>query len=468
VAPDEPPAAHHKLICEALDRVIAGKIRRLMIFMPPGSAKSTYTSIRFTPYYLGRCPSKSVIATSYGDVLAMSFGRKVRNLVSSREYSVLFPDGGLSEDERAKGEWSTKAGGSYFAAGVGSGITGRRGDLGLIDDPVKGRIEADSETVRESTWQWYKSDFLTRLKPGAAQIIIQTRWHEDDLSGRILPPDWAGESGTFVGTDRQEWEVICLQAQATTGDPLGRKPGEWLWTEWFTPQFWEETRASQTDIRNWASLYQQIPSPDEGTFFRREWFKRYRVGDEPERLSKYGASDYAVTEGGGDYTEQGVAGFDERLDLYLLDWWRGQETADVWIDAQLNMAQTHSPLAWVAEGGPIRRSIEPFLKQRKRQRGCYFRSEWITSNKDKPTNARAFQGLASMGKVYIPRTEWGDELVEQLVSFPAGKHDDGVDVCGLFGRILDQAFGPGKTPEPVEPERDAWGVRIETDDWKVA
>ena len=155
--------------------------------MPPGSAKSTYASIRFPAYYLGRLPEKSIIATSYGDTLATSFGRKVRNLVATREYGVLFEDVTLSEDSRAKGEWETSSGGSYFAAGVGSGITGRRGDLGLIDDPVKGRQEADSETVRQSVWDWFKSDFLTRLKPGAAQIIIQTRWHEDDLSGRLLP-----------------------------------------------------------------------------------------------------------------------------------------------------------------------------------------------------------------------------------------------------------------------------------------
>lgn len=438
--------------------------------MPPGSAKSTYASVRGPAYFLGRLTDKSIITASYGETLANSFGRKVRNLVDSREYAILFPNVRLAEDSRAKGEWETNHGGSYFAAGVGTGITGRRGDLGIIDDPVKGRAEADSELVRNATWDWYKSDFLTRLKPGAAQIIIQTRWHEDDLSGRILPKTWKGQSGEFVGFDGQVWRVICLQAQAGQSDPLGRKPGEWLWPEWFNEQYWLETKAAQQseDIRNWNSLYQQTPTPDEGTFFKREWFKRFRLGDEPKRLSRYGASDYAVTDQGGDYTEHGVAGFDEKEDLWLLDWWSGQKTADVWIDSQIELAKTHDPYCWVAEGGTIRRSIEPFLKKRVRERGTYFRIEWLTSNKDKPTNARGFQGLSATGKVWIPRCEWGDELIEQLISFPAGKLDDKVDVCGLFGRLLDQTYGPRSAPKDERKPRDPYGTDEDEDTWKTA
>lgn len=458
------------MLCDACDQVLAGTLRRLMVFMPPGSAKSTYASIRYPAYFLGRAPDKSIIATSYADQLATSFGRKVRNLVATREYGALFPGVRLAEDSRARGEWETTEGGSYFAAGVGSGITGRRGDLGLIDDPVKGRQEADSEAVRASIWTWYKSDFLTRLKPGAAQIIIQTRWHDDDLSGRLLPNGWHGESGLVTGSDGQEWRVVCLPAQAETGDPLGRAPGEWLWTDWFDENFWLETRAAQNDVRNWSSLYQQVPQPEEGTFFQRDWFKRYRVGDEPRELSIYGASDFAVTEGGGDFTEHGIAGFDALEDIYLIDWWSGQASADVWIDRQIDLARVRRPVAWVAEGGQIRRSIEPFLKRRQRQRRCYFRVEWITSGRDKASNARAFQALAAMGKVWIPRTEWGDRLILQLLAFPAGKHDDAVDVCGLFGRLLNQMYGPRRAPSPTVLERDVWGrPMVEAEGgWKTA
>lgn len=441
-----------------------------MLFLPPGSAKSTYASVRFPAYFLGKRTDKSIICASYGEDLANSFGRKVRNLVDTREYKNLFPNVHLAEDSRAKGEWETTEGGSYFACGVGSGITGRRGDLGLIDDPVKGRKEADSELVRQTTWDWYKSDFLTRLKPGAAQIIIQTRWHEDDLAGRILPDTWQGESGEFLGFDGQLWTVICIPAEARSNDVLGRKAGEYLWLEWFSESYWREIKAIQQaeDIRNWTSLYQQTPRTEDGSFFKRDWFKRYKVGNEPERLAKYGASDYAVTEDGGDFTEHGVAGFDKHEDLWFLDWWSGQAAADRWIDEQITLAQRHDIYCWVAEGGVIRRSIEPFLRKRIQQQSAYFRMEWLTSNKDKSANARGFQALASQGKVWIPLTPWGDELIDQLIAFPAGKRDDKVDVCGLFGRILDQTYAPSEIVKDERKKPDAYGDEEPENAWKVA
>lgn len=390
-------------------------------------------------------------------------------MVSLPEYRALFGTR-LAQDSQAKGEWETDAGGSYFACGVGSGVTGRRADLGIIDDPVKGREEADSKLIRDKTWDWYLSDFLTRLKPGSAQIIIQTRWHVDDLAGRILPAGWNGESGDFEGFDGQTWRVICLQAQAGANDPLGRKPGEWLWPEWFTPMFWQETKEAQQagDVRNWSSLYQQVPEVESGVFFQRDWFNRYRIGDQPKRLSVYGASDYAVTDLGGDFTEHGVGGFDENEDLWFLDWWYAQTTADVWIEEELRLAGAHDPICWVAEGGVIRRSVEPFLRKAMRG-GNYLRTEWISSNRDKAANARSFQGLAAARKVWIPRTEWGDRLVEQLVRFVPNTdyQDDGVDVCGLFGRLLDQTYGPRFSKPEGKKQADPYGMEEDEDanDW---
>jgi hypothetical protein len=471
IAPDEPPALHHRLLCAALDEVMEGNCRRLIVCMPPGSAKSTFASVRFPAYFLGKYPKQSIICASYGEGLSTSFGRKVRNIVDSRDYSLLFKTK-LSEDSRAKGEWETNDGGSYFAAGVGSGITGRRGFLGLIDDPVRGRKDADSEGNRNETWEWYRSDFVSRLKPGASQVVISTRWHEDDLTGRILPKDWNGESGEFIGFDNQVWTVICIPAQARERDILGRQEGEWLWTEWFTPSFWEETKKIQTstDLRNWNALYQQIPQPDSGTFFQRDWFKRFRMGDEPKALSRYGASDYAVSEGKGDFTELGVGGFDIHEDLYFTDWWSGQKSADVWIDAQLDLVKKHEPFAWFAEGGPIRRSVEPFLEKRKRERSVYVRTEWINTGQDKAANARGFQAIAASGKVYIPYTEWGEELLNQLVRFIPNTNfrDDKVDVCGLFGRILDKTFGPVEIQTIGDRIVDSYHMDEEfTENWKV-
>jgi predicted phage terminase large subunit-like protein len=474
VSPDEPPAEHHQLLNECLDKVLTGEIPNLMVLMPPGSAKSTYASVRFPSYVMGRWDAegvkKSVISASYGQDLASNFGRKVRNQVRTEEYQSVFPDTQLSQDSQSKSEWETAKGNNYKSVGVGAGITGRRGDLGLIDDPVKGRKDADSQVVRDSTWEWYKTDFTTRLKPGSPQVIILTRWHEDDLAGRILPGDWDGESGTVIARDGQEWFVICLPAEARENDLLGRNPGEWLWPEWFSPTWWEQTRRTMTltGLRDWNSLYQQTPTPDEGIHFKREWFKRYQLGDQPT-TTKYLSSDYAVTEDDGDSTEFGVFGVDAADDLYIEDWWHGQKTSDVWIEACLDLIDKHKPMVSLGETGVIRRAIEPQLNKRSRERRVYFRQKWINRTGDKVAMSRAFQARAAMGKVYIPYGEWGDRLLNQLCAFPAGTYDDAVDVCALIGLYLDSTFAPSiPKPEPDLP-KDAWGRhRRNQGNWKTA
>ena len=441
-----------------------------MVFMPPGSAKSTYASVRFPAYYLGRLRNKGIISGSYGSDLATSFGRKVRNLVDSRECRAVFPDLSLTEDSRSKGEWETNDKGTYFAVGVGSGVTGRRADLGLIDDPVKGRKEADSDLVKEDTWNWYNSDFMTRLKPNAAQVIIQTRWTDDDLSGRLPPEDWNGESGEIIGRDGKTWTVISLAAQAIENDPLGRQPGEWLWTDYFTPQFWEETKTAQerADSRNWQALYQQRPTPEQGTYFQRSWFNRYPLGEEPKYLTNFGASDYAVSDDEGDYTEQGVAGLCPEGNLYMLDWISGQDESDVWVDDLLDLTDKWNPLIWGAEVGQIKKAVSPWLNKRARKRRIFPNIEAMSHVGDKAANARSFQAMAKLGMVYIPICDWGDELIRQLVKFPAGAFDDKVDVCGLMGRLIDKVYeiSPPKAPEAPKP-RD-YGFNDDTEEnWKV-
>lgn len=457
IDPEEPPARHHEILCNALDKVVDGEIRNLMVFMPPGSAKSTYTSVRFPPYYLGRFAKKKIISASYGDELATYFGRRVRNTLKTKEYQTIFPDTTLSEDSQAKGEWETQEGGGYYATGVGGSVTGRRGDLGLIDDPVRGRKDADSDTVKKATWDWYNSDFLTRLKPGAAQVIIQTRWVEDDISGRILPEDWNGESGTFEGRDGKTWLVICIQAEAEQGknDPLGREPGEWLWPEWFTPEFWEETKKAQmkADIRNWSALYQQRPAPIEGSYFKRKWFRRY--SELPEKLNIYITHDDAVTEKDDaddpDFTEIAVWGVDAFDNVYAVDWWSGQEEIDTWIPKIVSLIERYEPHVVVGEGGVIRRATEPGLKRQMRRKESYSRLEWLPSINDKEARARSFQALCSLGQVYFPHKDWAEEVIEQCIKFPGGKHDDKVDACGLIGRAINQTWAP-KAPKVTKKD----------------
>ena len=469
--PEEPPAEHHELICDIGDRIINGTCKRAMFFMPPGSAKSTYATVRFPAYFLGRMGKKGVICASYNDTLATQFGRKTRNLIRQKETQTLFPGLQLKVDSQAKGEWETEDGGFYFSVGIGGGVTGRRGDLGIIDDPIRGRKDADSELIRENGWNWYLEDFRTRLKPEAAVLIIMTRWHEDDLAGRILPDDWDGQSGKVIAKDGEEWEVVCLPAQAKENDILGREPGEWLWTDWFTPDWWLQTKATVTQhgFRPWNSLYMQTPADDEGAFFKREWFKRFELGKEPA-TSNYQSTDFATRDGEGDFTELGVFGMCSEGELWVKDWWYGQETTDVWIDAQLTQYNKYDCYAAFGETGQIRRAIEPFQEMRSKQRAIYPRLEWLVRSGDKASIARAFQGMASIGLVHIPYTEWGDRLINQLCKFPTGKYDDAVDVCALMALAIQSAH-PAIIEHKNEdqPVRDAysWYDEDEGESWRA-
>ena len=448
--------------------VAHGKIKNLMILMPPGSAKSTYASVVFPTWYMGEFPNENIIMATYGSDLARKFGRKCRQVVKSKEFKELF-DTELSGDNAAVDDWSLQNQSTYMCGGILSGMTGNRANGLIVDDPFKGRSEADSDTVRTKTWEAWRDDLCTRLKPSGWKLLINTRWHEGDVSGSILPEGYNGKSGWITSQSGEQWYVLCLQAQCERDDdPLGRKQGEYLWTNWFPIEWWEQTKQNQSipTSRGWNSLYQQKPSAEEGEFFKRDWFSRFKIGDEPE-LAKYGAGDCAVTEGQGDFTEQAIGGFDKDEDLWLVDWWYGQKEMDVWIDEQQRLVNTHDPILWVAESGVIRRASEGYIKKAMRA-GKYYRLEWLPSNKDKAANARAFQALAHQGKVHIPRTPWGDRLLDQLCKFPTGKLDDAVDTCGLFGRILDQTYGRQEIETALqEEEKDAYGLDDDDyDSWR--
>lgn len=419
------PALHHRHLIAKLESVERGECDRQMICMPPGSSKSTYGSIIFPAWYLGRNPQNSIIAVSHTQELIERFGRRVRNLYDSPRHREVFGVG-VAADSRAAARWDTEKAGEYYAAGIGGGISGRRSDLGFIDDPVKSREDADSDRSREKAWDWYINDFLPRLKPGAAQVVITTRWHEDDLAGRILE------------MEGDRWNLLKLPMEAQPGDPLGRKPGDRLWPEWYTAEMMADAKR---DVRAWNALYQQEPAGEDGDYFKRDWFRE--VVDLPPKLAIYGASDYAVTEGGGDYTEHGIFGVDAWSNIYILDWWRGQAATDVWIEAKCDLIVKHEPLCWFGESGPIRRAVEPFLMRRIEERRAFCRLEWLPSIADKAARCRTFQALASSGKVFVPRHAWFKaDVVGQLLRFPAGMHDDAVDVCSLIGRGLQQVRPP--------------------------
>lgn len=417
-------APHHELIAEKLEAVERGDIKRLIICMPPRHGKSELASRRFPSFYIGRNTDKQIIAASYNSDLANDFGREVRNIVDSPEFGALY-NVTLAQDSKAANRWHTNTGGMYVAAGVGTAITGRGANILLIDDPFKDREEADSELRRQRVWDWYTSTAYTRLMPGGAIVVINTRWHDDDLTGRLLHEQDNGGD---------KWEVLSLPAIDAEGAPL--------WPEWYPLDRLEQIRGV-LPARDWNSLYQQNPIPDEGDYFKAAWFQDYEKL--PENLRMYGASDYAVTDGGGDYTEHGIIGVDGNNNIYLVDWYKKQASADVWIESQCDLIVKHSPQCWFGETGPIRRAVEPFLNQRMQARQAYCRIEWLPSISDKPTRARPFQALASMGKVFIPKNAlWRGELMNQVLRFPAAKHDDGVDVLSLFGRGLEYIKAPKK------------------------
>lgn len=449
------PAAHHRLLIEKLEAVERGEITRLMVFMPPGSAKSTYVSVLFPPWYMGRRSGKNVIAASYAQRLSRRFGKRCRNIVAGDHFGAVFGFG-LAADAKAADEWETERGGEFTATSVDGSVTGRRGDLNLVDDPVKGRKEADSLTVRDTAWDWWRSDFRTRLKPGGAIVLVMTRWHEDDPAGRILPDGYDGESGWIKARDGELWYVLSIRAEAEAGDPLGRAPGEMLWPEWFTPGMLAQEKITQ-GARNWNALYQQRPAPEEGDYFQAEWLRPYTTVPALDTLRVYGASDYAVTADGGDYTVHVVVGVDPEGRMYLLDLWRRQAASDVWIEAFCDLVLRWRPIEWAEETGQIKASLGPFLDRRQRERRAFVARRQFPTRGDKAIRAQAIRGRMALSGLYVPTAEpWWPGLRAELLGFPAGRHDDQVDALGLIGQLLDTIMhgsAPGHT-DSVENRSD--------------
>lgn len=442
------PAGHHGKIAAALEAVERGEILRLMICMPPRHGKSELASRRFPAWFLGRNPDRQIIAASYNADIAADFGRDVRNIVADPHYRLLF-DSGLAPDSQAANRWHTRHGGMYVAAGVGTAITGRGAHVLLIDDPFKDREEADSDIRRRRVWDWYTSTAYTRLMKGGAIIVINTRWHEDDLSGKLL--DQAGKGG-------DKWHVVSLPAISDDGVAL--------WPDRYPLPVLKQIKAVLPE-RDWNALYQQQPNPDDGTYFRRDYFQEWE--QLPADLALYGTSDYAVTADGGDFTVHRIWGVDPTGDLYRVAGWRGQTASDVWIEKQIDLMAKHKPFAWFGEAGVIQKAIEPMLVRRMRERNTHCRLEWLPSVTNKPTRARGFQARAASKRVWF---EPGAELAEFL-KFPNGKNDDDVDTASLIGRALDEAHPAVVSSKTARKKLDRWdrafGATDPDDfDWKVA
>ena len=434
------PAEHHKLLIRVLQEASEKPRSRVILVLPTGSAKSTYASVYFPPWYLKRHPNHGILACSHSAHLSESFGRKCRDMIDKFPVELGYS---LSDRSQAAQEWETSAGSYYFAAGVTGRIAGRRAHLGLIDDPFGSREEADSAVYRDKVWDWWEWDFKRRLQPEASVILISTRWHEDDLVGRLLK------------RERGEWTLIHVPFSIETPaqearDPLHRKIGDRLWPEYFTAQMEADLRKN---ARAWAALQQGEPSPDEGLMFTADMIVPYDSYDDiPKSLTMYCASDHAVrTREANDLSCFIPAGMDANGHLWIMPdaWWKRGHTGEQ-VSAMLDMAERREPMFWFAGRDHITGAIGPFLATQQAERHVYFALVELSDTSDKSKKAQAIHGMMSMGRVHFPAfAHWYSQAVAELLRFPAGEHDDFVDAIANLGRGLRYQ----RRATPAEPER---------------
>lgn len=432
--------SHHVLILSSLDRISRTPHGRLMIFMPPGSAKSTYASVVFPSHFIGREIERRLILASYGDTLAKKMGRRTRQIVREQQFENVFKCS-LNKESKAVDNFSLTNGSEYMACGILAGITGNRAHGIIIDDPVKGREEADSEVVREKVYEAYQSDLKTRLIPGGWICIIQTRWHEDDLSGRILPDNWKGESGKILCKDGNEWEVICLQARCEVdNDPLGRKQGEYLWPEWFDEKHWSQFESSS---RTWSALYQQLPAPKDGEFFKPSMIEIVPVAPAGIR-KKTRAWDLAASKDKGDYTAGVLMGETQDGRPIILDVVRDRLGPDgverlikntAALDGRTRIRMPQDP------GQAGKAQVKSFSKLLMGKTVVFLP---VTGSKE--TRASAFAAQVNVGNVMMVKADWNQALIDELRPFPNGRNDDQVDAgSDAFNDIFDR--GPMRISE---------------------
>ena len=422
----------HKEVCEALDKfledVLAKKSPRLILTAPPRHGKSELVSRRFPAFAFGRCPDLQIIATSYGADLAQRFNRDVQRIIDDDTYRTLFPETTLNgrnvrtDSRNAFIRTSdlfeiVNHKGAYRSCGVGGGITGTGADILIIDDPIKDRAEANSPTVRANVYDWYTSTAYTRLSPGGGVIVMNTRWHEADLTGQLLSKMQSEEGDT--------WQVINYPAIAEHDEPH-RKTGEPLHAERYPLDALNRIRAAVGE-RDWAALYQQHPVPDGGGLFKEQWIQYYRQADLPSKFDKLVTSwDMTFKDGAGsDYVVGQVWGR-AGAKFYLLDQVRGQ----------MDFVKTKAAFVSLAEKWPhaVRKLVEdkangPAIISELRDKVAGIIP--ITPKESKEARAYAVSTLWEAHNVYIPdpqETKWvGRDFVPELLSFPAGAHDDQVD-----------------------------------------
>ena len=407
---------HIKLLASKLEAVERGDIRRLAIFMPPRHGKSILTSEFFPAWYMGRNPDKYIICSTYAQDLADDFGRKVRNQLQDKRYTDIFPDAELSTDSSSMRRFNTTKGGVYYAVGAGSAITGRGAHLLLIDDPIKGREEADSAAMRKNLLDWYRATAYTRLMPNGSVILIQTRWHEDDLAGWILKE-----------TGHEGWDVIEFPAilNERAAGMLDLEEGDPLWKESYPIERLEEIKKT-IGTREWSSLYAQKPSVEEGNIIKRWWWKTWTRENPPEMdyiLQSWDTA-YTVTETS-DYsacTTWGVFSGEGGYNLYLIDSFREKLTFPELKNQAVHLYNELQPDLVLVEAKASGWS----LVQELMRTGIPI-TPFNPKKMDKLARVHSVAPLFEGGRIWAPDTDESADVMNQFAMFPNTKHDDLVD-----------------------------------------
>lgn len=433
-------AKHHKYLAEKLEAVAAGKIKRLIINMPPRSGKTELASKIFPSWYAGKYPNRSMILATYNERFSYDFGRAVRGFMKHPAYAQVFPKSKIKRGAASANRIEMNGGGLLVFCGVGGSITGRGGDCLLIDDPIKDRQQADSQLERDKAWVFFNQVFRTRLMTDEGSImIITTRWHPDDIVGRLTDPT----NSYYDKEEAEQWEVIDLPAFAMDDDPLGRKPGEVLWESRFGADYLDNLR--RADPRGFSALYQCRPSPEEGAFFQTDWLQEYKPADLPTNLRYYISTDFAVSSGTDrDRTCIMPVGIDDKQNIWIMPdvWWHHGNSEQV-VEAFVNLVAKYKPLMVWGEKGQIAKSLGPFIRKRMMERGAFAPIDETHPAVDKQARAASISGRMAMQKVFFPvYAPWWPNAKDQILKFPQVAHDDFVDALSLIGMGLMKLHVP--------------------------